>query len=256
MCPLAVTCDARPCHPPFFDEFCYTDIQNGLMLRTLSSELNARSMMYASNQEAREAFPIEKVIDKYALGDNGRKYRRVIFLPGNNSVSFIDQNRMAQLMATGDWFIKPHPVCIPEMVKDLARVYGYSRIIEPNVSGHRLLVDAQEIATTAASEMYLMARLMDKPVLNVGAFVNQHLMSYDSIVRLLTNRDTDKAIINRCLMSDSSGYIRPEWPLELNQKIIANYIDFVMHEREKFRMVTQQRLVADTFEVRSWQGKV
>lgn len=246
-CPLSLTCDVRPVHPPYFFEFCYHDMMSGINLTTLSAEITARMAEKASKLRADRPFPIGEVVDKYNLGPAPINHRKVIFLAGSNSVGYMDQSKIQQLMHDDDeWVIKIHPVTNDGTIRELASVYGYHRLIEPKVSGMVVLDRAQQIATMSTSEMFVMARLLGKPVIDVTRYDKAWLTCYHHIVRLLDGTDKDIQIINNVLMSDLSGHLRVGLGPDRCRDLVVNYYTEAMKEREKFKMITNQKLtVAD-----------
>lgn len=244
ICPLAVTCDSNPINPPYFKEFNYHDFLGGINLTTMSAEITARMTILAANTPASVTFPIGKVMDKYELNKNIKTYRKIIFLPGSNAVRYIDQPKLQYLLNEDDeWVIKPHPVTTDNIIRDIGSMFGYHRVIDPKQSGITLLNKASIIACTSSSEIYIVARLLGKPVINITRYDNSWITAYYRIVNLLDNSDNDIKIITNILMSDLSGHLRPEYTLERNRELITIYCRKAMCEREKFRMVTNQNLI-------------
>lgn len=246
-CPLTMTCDVRATHPPYFHEFCYHDFLVGVNLTTLSAEITARMAMLAANEKASHIFPIGEVMDKYQLNIPNRTYRKVIFLPGTNSVGMIDQAKVQKLMNEDDeWVIKIHPLTHENTIRELASVYGYYRLIDPKISGISLIDRLENAACLATSELFILTRLMGKPVIDVTRYDKEWLCAYHHITRLLTNTDKDIEIINNILMSDLSGHLRVNYSIDRNVELARNYFTIAMQEREKFKMITNQKLnVAD-----------
>lgn len=169
--PLAITCDVRSTHPPYFSEFCYHDVLNGIQLITLSAEVTARMSVKAAAMTADKPFPLGEVMDKYQLGAPVKKYRKVIFLAGSNATNLMDQSKIQKLMVEDDeWVIKLHPVTQEKMIRELASIYGYHRLIDPKISGMEVLKNCEEMATMSTSEMFLLGRMLGKPVINVSRY--------------------------------------------------------------------------------------
>lgn len=246
LCPLALTCDVSSIHPPYFYEFSYHDMLGGICVTTLSAEITARVAAVAARLPARYEFPVDEAIDKYVLNKPEKKHRKVVFLAGGNATNLLDQSALQRLMMDDEWVIKLHPVTQTEMIRDLAALYGYHRLIEPEVSGMALLNEAEEVAAMSTSELFLLARLMDKPVVDLTRFDRAWLTTYGHITRLLDGSDNDRVVINNVLMSDLSGHLRDSYGEKRNRELAENYYAAAMEEREKFRMVTNQRIqVAD-----------
>ncbi len=252
--PIAITCDVRPIHPPYFQEFCYHDMMSGVNITTLSAEITARMAEKASKMTADRSFPIGEVIDKYNLGPAPTNHKKVIFLAGSNSVGYIDQAKVQKLMLEDDeWVIKIHPVTNESTIRDLAGIYGYHRLIDPKVSGMVILDRAEQIATMSTSEMFIMARLLGKPVIDVTRFDKNWLTCYGHIVRLLDGTDNDIKTINNVLMSDLSGHLRVNYGPDRCRDLANCYFEEAMKEREKFKMITNQKLIVADKTFNEWK---
>lgn len=252
--PLAITCDVRHVHPPFFTEFCYHDSMNGINLTTLSAEVTARLAEKASKLSPISPFPMGELMDKYELKEYTKKHRKVIFIAGSNSTNLIDQSKVQQLMHEDDeWVIKLHPVTTDQTIRELGTVFGYHRLIDPKVSGMSVLNNAEEVATMSSSEFYMIARLLGKPVIDVGRFDRGWLCCYFHITRLLKNDSSDYKIIESCLMSELSGHLRHNYGQERCKALAERYFKEAMEMRETFRMLTNQRLTVSDKTFVEWK---
>lgn len=254
LAPIALTCDVRSIHPPYFMEFCYHDMLGGLNVTTLSAEVTARMAERIAQRPARGLFPIQEMFDKYELkGYNGR-HKKVIFLAGSNSHNMIDQGKLQQLMLSDpEWVIKLHPVTNDQTIRDLAGLYGYDRLIDKTYSGFALLKHAEEIATMQTSEIYILARYLDKPVTDLTRYDRAWLGAYHHICRLFTNTSKDKELIDRLFTAEGCGHIRPEHTdAELEANLTRYYAD-AMEIRESFKMVVNQKLNVADRTIKDWQ---
>lgn len=241
--PLEPTWDVRAIQPPFFSEFVYHDLLGGIALTTLSAEINARVAEEVAKETSNKEFPIGEVFDKYKLTENPfAGCKKVVFMTGSNSIHMVDQQKLLKLLEDEEWVVKPHPVTNEDTLREMARVVGYHRMVDPNVSGMQMLEGAEEIATLANSELYLVARLTGKPVVDLTRHDRYWLATYSHITRLLTGSDKDKQIITNILMSDHSGYLRPHYSDMRNLELVRNYSELAMSERERFRMISSQSL--------------
>lgn len=254
-CPLALTHDVKVIHPPYFSEFSYHDVLNGISLHTLSIEVNARLSEQASTMTASHAFPLGEVMDKYTLQKPKKQYRKVIFLAGSNSHNLIDQCKLQQLMADDEWVIKLHPVTNDGTIRDLASVFGYHRLIDRKESGMDLLDAADQIASLQTSELFILARLMGKAVVDITRFDRAWLCAYHSLLRNCTGDDVeDKRIITNMLMSDLSGHLRLSYGEARNRELAMNYYTAAMVIREQFKMITNQRLIVSEKTFVDWEA--
>ena len=230
-----------------FTEFMYFDMMGGLLLNAMSAEISARVSQKVSKLGREEDFNMDWVFDKYLLKNSGLKYKKVLFLAGSNSTHLMDQCAIQRLMDSDtQWMIKPHPITTEQTIRELASVWGYSRIIHPKESGNLLLRNCDEFAATQCSELFLVGRLLGKPVTDVTRYDRAWFSTYHPICRLVDNTDNDFDIINNCLMNDSSGYVRPEYSDSKVRTFARNYYNMCLEERRPFEMLTSQRLgVAD-----------
>lgn len=252
--PLGATFDVRPIHPPYFTEFCYTDMMSGINLTTLSAEITARVAAIAVRGERGPAFPLGEVMDKYKdKCKPSRRYRKVIFLAGSNATQFIDQSVMQKLMHSDDeWMIKPHPVILDQMLRELCGQWGPDRVINPHESGIDILRDCEQVATMQTSEMYILARMFDKPVIDVTRYDRAWQCTYHHICRLLDGTPKDHERLNKLLMGPLSGHIRLGYSRERNAELIRNYSNCAMQLREPFKLTVNQKMVVADRTLKDW----
>lgn len=241
--PLTMSFDISPHHPPYFNEFTYVDILDGITILTQSAEINARLSAMASRCHTDMKFPIDEVIDKYELKTPEKQYKKVIFLPALSAFRMIDLSKLQKLMYEDkEWVIKLHPVSEDEFIRSLAGMFGYHRLIDGSESGMSILKSATVMAASDTSELLILARLLNKPAINLTSYVNGWQAAYHSIGRLIKNDDDDLAKLTNLFMSNQSGHIRSNYEQDNQIQLMVNYFESAMREREKFKMVTNQEL--------------
>lgn len=252
--PLPVTCDIRPIHPPYFGEYSFTDLMGGVIVGTLSAEINNQMRKEASEIDCGKEFPINEVFDKYELSSKVENtHKKVIFMPGSNTTEYMDQSVLATLIMDEEWVVKPHPVSGDGFISELIHMFGGHRILDKKLSGHKLLKEAEEIATSAASEMFLMARLLDKPVTNMTNLARQHLLSYGTFVNQLDGTPDDKRKINNMLMGTTSGFLLASNGTKRNKEILEAYYARTMEKRAVYKPTIPQRLMVNEIIPKHWE---
>lgn len=252
-CPITLTCDVRAIHSPLFTEFMYFDVIGGLLLNAMSAEISARVSQKVSVMGRDADFNMDWVFDKYVLRDSGKRYKKVLFLAGSNSTHLMDQMLIQKVMDSDpQWMIKPHPVTNDQTIRELASIWGYSRIIHPKESGNALLRHCEEFAATHCSELFIVGRLMGKPVTDITRYDRAWFATYHAICRLIDNTDADFERINNCLMSEYGGYVRPEYTDGKVRTFARNYYNMCLEERRSFEMITTQRLTIADKTFRNW----
>lgn len=218
--PLPMSFDTSRMQPPYFNEFGYTECLGNVLIQPLSSETAARLVDYA----ARTPLPFDRFdvaanlpeTDKYRLGDDGPDCEAVAFAPGSNiyrvcvSAELLDR----AMDSDPDLMLKAHPLTVDEHMQHMGRLYGYHRLIDPDISGWACLTKAKRVYTTTSSEMGLYAFLQGKPVINITSFGYEFLGSYNSFYRLLWDRPADEAAatLRHVLNSPYSGIFHPDDP--------------------------------------------
>lgn len=243
LCPLTVSFDVSALHPPYFYEYTYVDVLDGISILTQSAEINARMAIHAANDNTGEKFPFDDVVDKYELLPVNKKYNKVVFLPAFNAMRFVSISMLQKLMfEDSEWMIKLHPVSEDELVRSLAAMFGYNRLIDRNESGMEYLKNAKYVATTDTSEFLMLARFLDKPVFNLTDYVSGWQAAYHHIGRLLKNTDDDVRILNNIFTSSIGGHIRASYDDAKKQNLIMNYFNKSMNLRENFKMIINQQV--------------
>lgn len=263
LAPIPMTFDVRPIHPPFFREFTYTDVLGGVIIHTMSAEINFRLRKIAAETDAKDVFQLEGFSDKYEMKQkkSGARYPKVLFLAGTNSLDFMDESILTEIAMDPGWIVKPHPVTTDQTISDLIAMFGGDRVLNRHTSGHELLEQADVVGSTSASETFLKAALLGKEIVNVTSKAKQHILSYGSYVGVYdmykkAGADTEelKRRMNNMLMSDYSGFITESFGTRRNTEIAKNYFAKAMELREPWRMETPQRLFVADLYPSHWKG--
>lgn len=253
--PLPITCDVRQIHPPYFNEFVYNDMLGGMLINAMSAEVTCRVREKVAASGREKDFDLNSVYDKYVMRYPAQKYKKIIFLAGSNSRNLMDQQRIQRILDSDDaWMIKPHPIECDDFLRHLGVMYGYHRIINPKEGGMVLLQHCDEIATTQCSELYLVARLLGKAVHDITRYDRAWLATYHSICRLLDNSENDYNVVNNILMSDAGGYLMASLSDADARLKCKLFFDLCMQERDKFKMMTTQRLTVHDKTFSDWDN--
>lgn len=258
--PLPICVDIASPEPPYFEYFTYCDLLGGILLQTGSAEITARltsNCVFNIDETEVSNFNEDWAWDKYALNDAPTTaYDKVAFLPGSNLLHVIDQGVLAKL-SDHDWYVKPHPITADQTLADLGRQFGYRRIFSNTVSGHALFKNTSTIATTQASEFFILAGLMRKPIVDLTKYEYSWLLAYQSFgVVYSQDIETNYRNMTRALMHPKSGWIHPSMSeFEIDTRI-TGYFDEAMKLREPFKMVSTQRLIGKINHLKHWEQPV
>ena len=256
--PLPVQVDIISPEPPYFEYFTYCDLLGGILLQSGSVEIAARlTKQNVNDDRAVSEFQMEWAWDKYALGDAPPEFRGdIAFLPGSNLLHVIDQGILARLNDKG-WYVKPHPITSEQTLLDLGKLFGYNRVFSNMVSGHNLIKSATSVATTQASEFFVLAGLMKKPIIDLTKYEYSWTLAYQVFgVVHSSDIETNYRNMNRALMHPASGWIHPSMSeLEIDMRI-NEYIVQAMKMRESFKMVSSQRLSGKINSLKHWEQQV
>ena len=226
-----------------------------MLIGSLSAEITCRVREMAATASRDKDFDIGELHDKYILKLEAKKYKKVLFLAGSNSRNLLDQQLIQRVMDSDDeWMIKPHPIECNDMLRNLGNIFGYHRIIHKDVAGMQLLYNCEEIAASQCSELYLLARLMGKPVFDITRYDRAWLTTYHSICRLLDNSENDYDVINNILMSDEGGYLSKSLSDNEARHKCQSFFNRCMEERGKFKMITTQRLTVTDKTFPDWDS--
>ena len=245
---LPISADIGPIHPPYFTEFTYTDVFGGLLVGTLSAEINYRLVLELGRNPQEH---IRKLFmdfqDKYIqtpLPDAQTYPLKVIFMTGTNLfMKVVNTDYLDEMMATDSWMIKPHPLTNESHLREYGAKYGYHRIIDKSISGHELYAQASTIGSVVTSEFSLRALIDGKPLVDFTNFSERHTHTYSPFVeasRIDVNPST--AIQNKLADADS-GFLFPSLSDEENITRLHAYQRKALQLREPFRMLTHQQLI-------------
>ena len=259
MAPLPVSIDVMSPEPPYFSFFTYCDVLGGVLLQAGSAEITARIVQRNLQDTTTEigGFNLSLVFDKYALSSEDLTTRidNLVLLPGSNLLPMIDQSKLVRLANEG-WFIKPHPVTAEPTIREIGRHFGYSRLLGNLVSGHLLFWNADRIATTQASEFFILAGLAGKPLIDLTKYEFSWMTAYQSFAQCVTEDIAEtQDNMRRALMHPCSGFIHPSMtPMEIDLRI-SNYFALAMELRKPFKMVSTQTLIGKTNHIRQWDAQ-
>lgn len=232
-CPYPASYDVNASQPLRFTEFTYTEILGGVYLRTQNAETNARIIAEegAYTDEEKDVLSplVESLTDKYILESIGNigcdMPEDVCFLPGTNLINMLDDNIIARLaFDKEDLMFKPHPLTDDGYLSYLKGQFGGRNIISPNVSGMDLLRGCNTVYSTSASELMIAGALLDKDIVNVGAYLAEPAGVYYAITRVLLakKKHERKLFIADLLRTVDSGLIFP-WMPNVEERVEAFY---------------------------------
>lgn len=220
--PDVPTYDVFSCQNINFSEWCYTEGMGCLIAQTQSAEINARLMLEAAQYDG----PVEDHVtrlrqglrDKWRLqGGTTAKGRKVFFPPGDNMTWVINMdNVQREFDREPAWMVKPHPIVNPPGLRAMKLQFGVHRMYDPMCSGMALLYDADTVGFTTASELGVIALLLDKPAINFSRYEYEAVGRYHAFYLALDrNPGTPPAVIlNRVLSCEWSGivplHVRPD----------------------------------------------
>lgn len=240
--PLPVTFDVAPIHDNYFTEFSYFDILGGVFLTTLSGEVTA-ILVEKAVAEAEPDYSLVEILaqnisDKYELSSNIQPVDnlKVAFLPGSNLMSAVNRELLDRCMYEDEsMLIKLHPITNEETIRQVARNYGYGRLLSHQESGVGYLKNCGTVYTASNSEFGIAASALKKPMVDITSVLLQPKLSYSPIYRLLKNNDPDHnyTVLAKLLNSKASGIIMP-W-FKDNELRINTFYSEAMKVREMFR---------------------
>lgn len=245
--PLPITYDVKPIHPAYFAEFTYHDALNGFQIKSMSAELNARLYQKIYEDTQNDGFNTNfydqlknNLRDKYVLNsfsNSTNKYKKIIFLSGGNLFPELDWNYIDSIMAEDeDFYVKFHPITKPDDMKNVARRYGWNRLIDLNVSGIQLLQNCEEMISPCSSEMLITGILYGKNVNNCTNVKNIGATHWFTLYRLFNqfdNNEEKQKIITQVVNDKRSGFIfsfQDDWKERLQA-----YFDEIMVMRSFFK---------------------
>lgn len=199
-------------HDPEFKSIHYTEIFSHAIMITHCDDV-LRYEMVIGGVEDESVVPFDpsellsKQLDKYRLVRQAETHPlpAVIFLPGSNLLEHnVDWQFVYKLYKAGAK-IKPHPITLNDWLLRIEESFP-GAVYSNHVSGHDLLQRAEVVYCTSASEMGLLAKLMNKPIGLVDADhegVNRHI--YRQLYEIIRVTPDPKAALCRLLASPHSG---------------------------------------------------
>ena len=138
-------------------------------------------------------------------------------------------------------------------ILELGRNFGYGKLLNSTMSGFQLFWQADQIATTQASEFFILAGLVGKPMIDLTKYEYSWVTAYQSFGQCVAaDIETTKVQMNHALMHPASGWIHPSMSeSEIDQRI-ARYCELAMRLREPFKMVSTQTLIGKTQHIKPW----
>ena len=248
-----ISADVGPIHPPFFTEYSYCDVFGGFLVTTMSSEINYRHTLNFTAPDSQDKnclldrtvydFIKNNMKDKYQQNSPSGVHtfpEKVIFMTGSNLfMRVVDTNKLDEMMASDDWYIKPHPLTNPHHLKEYGFKYGYDRIINKDISGHLVYQHTKTVGTLNTSEFALAALIDGKPCTDMTAFSERHGHGYSSFIEV--TRATDCPVLE-LLATKGSGFICSAMTDERIVEELHLYQRRTLQLRENFRMYTHQKL--------------
>ena len=229
-----------------FDEWSYTEGLNCLMVFTQSVEINARHMAnvikWIGDDQMKES-PTELITatlgDKWA-GSNPSDYPiqapdlYTFFPPGNNLIGqIVNVDNVLRAFDNDErWMMKPHPISIDDCVADMRRTFGATRIYSRQASGMEILRRSAVIGFTTASEMGLMAFLLQRKTVDFSLYECESRGRYHPIYKAI--RDScvlPHNAIKRIVNCPWSGVI----PLDTSDDEAADRIHQYKHRTIRLR---------------------
>lgn len=229
--PYPISYDVTCNHPVNFTEYTYTELLGGMYLQTHSIDINCRISQAASEVESDDTSTFEKLkqllADKYFLGNNiPEKFKNideVIFMPGSNIADIASSDTIGRICSNEKVMVKPHPLTDEGFKKVLAKTCGgWNRIIPEELSGMYFLQNAKKVYTTAASEMSISAYILEKEVVNVGAYKFESTGAYYPIARVLFNSKNPIQSLVNMVNCKWSGILFP-WQEDYLERAKAFY---------------------------------
>lgn len=231
------------------DEFSYTEIfKNAIFLTPQCSELAFKMCQKAlENYNGNLEDDTKKIVswinsdDKYELdrivaqdGD----FPSIMFLPGTNALDkVVDFYELAKwIYLDQECMIKPHPLTAKDQLSFLSKLTTKSRIFPMDMSGADLLKQARRVYTTGMSELGLIAKLLDKEVIDITSFINNADATYAPLYRYLNYPYTKDDLVKVLANPEWSGVFFHQ-DVDLDKKIKA-YINNFMELQDTQRSVS------------------
>lgn len=242
-CPYPCSYDVSQTQSSRFTEYTYTELLGAMWVATQSQEINCRIMQIESQKEATVSLDeIQSLVqDKYLLNEKPHSHsgaREVIFMAGHNMLDVVSVEQVHRLIhENDDVVIKPHPITNEESLAFLGARFGWNRIAPKDASGYKMLMDADVVYTSTASEFAISGTAFGKKVVNVSNWFNEPVGAYWCISRLLFNahkESIEKAQKVLCsLFSNKTGIITP-FMTDVNSAV-QDYYDYSLFIKEMYQ---------------------
>ena len=185
LCPTFITYDVNATQGLDWCEYAYTECIGGLYLTTQNIETNARIIQLASEEHSNIDIH-EKLLDlcndKYLLDDNDlndTKISDVCFMPGGNLLDLVSREIVSRyILENENFMVKLHPVSEEQVINDMTKILGRTRVIRKEYSGVTLLKNCETAYVQSTTELTIMAVILGKNIVNVSNFLNEPAGSY------------------------------------------------------------------------------
>jgi len=239
--PLPVSYDVNCSQKLYFSEFTYTDVLGGVYLKSQNTEVNARLMeqsVIACEDESYATDSHAYLTDKYDLADiDGMPCpKKIVFLAGSNLLGVENKEALLPMLYSDpSVVIKPHPNLTKEGLMILGRDYGWDKLIDPQLSGYKLLQGCETAYSTVNSEMGMISAYLKKPHADITSVFHFERLTYSAIHRLFQpmNIEHNHKTFARICNSTTSGFI-PPWATNIEERV-DGYIKLAMEIRNVFR---------------------
>jgi hypothetical protein len=231
--PYPITYDVGQIQTTRFTEYTYTELLSGAWIATQSREMNCRinSLLINENEPIKLDDLASNLTDKYNLNSVEHTHsgaKKVVFVPGHNMLDVSSVELITRLVHEDpDVVIKPHPLTNDETLGFLGTRFGWNRLADKMVSGNKMLLDADIVYTTSASEFSLSATALGKTVVNVSNFFNELVGAYYPISHFLFLAHKEsvakaQSVLSCLVNSNKSGLVFP-WQDNLEDRIKSYY---------------------------------
>lgn len=246
MCHLPTRFDLMSCEEWLYPKYLtYTNINKYIFLYTHSYEFNIKFFLNQLatidwkfiNIDLEKIFNSNEICDKYKLVNAPEEdFDTIFFLPGSNIDYLIDYSKISETLSMNDdALIKPHPLTSAKHLGILGNLFGWDKIIEPNISGYQLVNNCKNVYHTDNSELGLHAYLKGKNVFHFNMPSLCQPMVYHPFYHILRqnkNNNLDKnGLINAFFNTSKFGMFN----LENSMDTIENDLNSFLHDLECFR---------------------
>lgn len=215
----------------------YHDCMGGIFVGTRNAEVNCRNFDHIFSKNEIDADLVTRVKnqlqDKYVLEQSATTYEKVIFLPGSNLFHTVNWEKVDEaLIDHPDVMIKLHPVITEVSAEKIKQRYP-NRVINENMSGLQLLLNAKMVWTSYNSEFGLIAAMNKIPFSVISKWNDVFTMVYSPVYRNFKYKDVEHnhMIISKAITSNRSGFTFPwqdDWKVR-----IETYFESVVNKFDK-----------------------